>query len=337
MTIAELEKSGRVTMARDAVGSARAPSHQPRDLQRTFQLLLATLWLLDAVLQIQPYMFTAGPHGFSAMLHGAASGNPGWVAGAITWNASLVNHYPVLTNTLFASIQFVIGFGIVSARTRKAALGLSIVWSICVWWFGEGLGGVLVGRATPFGGGPGAALFYALLAVLLWPHEGSDRPFVAARAVGVKAARALWVLAWAALALLSVVGSGRSPQALHELVSGINGGQPRWLAHIDRASESLFLRDGTTMAVLLSVVCLTAAAGVFLPRRFTQATLVLAIVVFVAIWIAAENFGGTLAGGATDPNSGLPIVLLALIYWPLANRPTKGSDPPTVLISAEVA
>ena len=39
--------------------------------------------------------------------------------------------------------------------------------------------------ATPFGGGPGGVLFYAVLAVLLWPSEGSDQPFVAARTVGV--------------------------------------------------------------------------------------------------------------------------------------------------------
>ena len=48
--------------------------------------------------------------------------------------------------------------------------------------------------ATPFGGGPGAVLFYAVLAVLLWPSEGSDRPFVAARTVGVTAAKAIWAV-----------------------------------------------------------------------------------------------------------------------------------------------
>ncbi len=66
--------------------------------------------------------------------------------------------------------------------------------------------------ATPFGGGPGGVLFYAVLAVLLWPSEGSNTPFVAARTVGLKAARAIWVAVWGLLALLSVVGSGRSPQ-----------------------------------------------------------------------------------------------------------------------------
>jgi hypothetical protein len=310
-----------------ADGGARVP----RDLQRTFQLVLATVWLLDAVLQIQPFMFTPGPDGFSGMLHGVASGNPSWIAHTITWNSSIVDHHPVLTNTPFALIQFLIGFGIVWKRTLKPALGLSIVWSIGVWWFGEGFGGLFSGGATPFGGGPGGVLFYAVLAVVLWPSEGSDQPFVAARTVGIAAAKTIWAVVWGVLAVLSLVGSARSPQALHDLVAGMNSGEPGWLAHIDRVSESFFLQHGTTAAVLLAVVCVLVAVGVYLPPQFTQVTLVAAIAVFAVIWVAVQNFGGILAGGATDPNSGLPVIILALVYWPLTmqrRRPgNRLSDP----------
>ena len=288
----------------------------PRDLQRTFQLILATVWLLDAVLQIQPFMFTAGSDGFSGMLHGVAGGNPSWIAHTITWNSSIVDHHPILTNTPFALIQFLIGFGIVWKRTLKAAFGLSIIWSIGVWWFGEGLGALFSGGATPFGGGPGGVLFYAVLAVLLWPREGSDEPFVAARAVGVGAAKAIWAVVWGLLAVLSLVGSGRSPQALHDLVAGMNSGEPGWLAHIDRVSESFFLQHGTTAAVLLAIVCVLVAIGVYLPPKVAQVAVVVAIAVFAVIWVAVQDFGGILAGGATDPNSGLLVILLALIYWP---------------------
>jgi hypothetical protein len=170
-------------------------------------------------------------------------------------------------------------------------------------------------------------LFYAVAAVLLWPSEGSDSPFVAARTVGVTAARTIWAVMWLLLALLCLVGSGRSPQALHDLVAGLNSGQPGWLAHIDRATESLFLHHGTTMAVLLSLVCVVVAVGVFLPPRITQWSVVLAVVAFALIWVAVQNFGGILAGGATDPNSGLPVILIALLYWPLdldLVRPVSG-------------
>ncbi len=290
---------------------------QPKDLQRTFQLVLATVWLLDAVLQLQPFMFTRGSDGFSGMLNTVAAGNPGWVAHSITWNASNVYHNPILGNSVFALVQFVIAFGIVWKRSLKPALALSIVWSLGVWWFGEGLGNILHGGATPFGGGPGGVLFYAVLAILLWPRDGSDRPFVAARSVGVAAAKAIWAVLWALLAVLAVVGSGRSPQALHDLVAAYTG-QPGWLARIDRATASMFLHHGTTDAILLAMVCAVVGVGVYLPPQFTKVTLVLGIVTFVFIWVATENFGGILAGGATDPNSGPLVIILALIYWPLA-------------------
>jgi hypothetical protein len=289
----------------------------PRNLQRTFQLLLATVWLLDAVLQLQPFMFTRGSNGFSGMINGLAAGNPGWVSRTITWNGSIIYHQPILTNTAFALIQFVIAFGIVWKRSLKPALVLSIVWSLGVWWFGEGAGGIFQGGATPFGGGPGGVLFYAVLAVLLWPGGGSDTPFVAARTVGVHAARWIWVAVWGLLAVLALVGSGRSPQALHDLVAGLDSGQPGWLGHVDRISESFFLHHGTAAAMLLALLCVVVAVGVFLPVAVRQVTLVAAMVVFAAIWVAVQNFGGILAGGATDPNSGLLVILLALVYWPL--------------------
>jgi hypothetical protein len=145
-------------------------------------------------------------------------------------------------------------------------------------------------------------------------------PFVAARTVGIGAAKAIWVAVWGLLAVLSLVGSGRSPQALHDLVAGVNnGGQPGWLAHIDRSTESLFLHQGTTMAVLLSIVCVIVAVGVFATPQAAQLTVVLAIVAFSLIWLAVQNFGGILAGGATDPNSGVMVIILALLYWPQAN------------------
>ena len=45
------------------------------------------------------------------------------------------------------------------------------------------------------------------------------------------------------------------------------------------------------------------------------------------IWVFAEAFGGILAGGATDVNSGPLLALLALAYWP----PRTSSAPPVTM------
>ena len=133
------------------------------------------------------------------------------------------------------------------------------------------------------------------------------------------------------------MGSGRSPQALHDLVAGLNSGQPGWLAHIDRVSESFFLHHGTPAAILLAIVCLIVAAGVFLPPQMAQVTLVLAIAVFAVIWVAVQNFGGILAGSATDPNSGLLVIAWRLSTGPYQLATGSVDTPPNSNLAMQEA
>ena len=317
--------------------SRRPPDHlrrsgQPNgrrrtDFRRALQLALAALWLLDGLLQLQPVMFTAGPHGFSGMLEDVVGQNPHVLSQTIAWNASIVEHHAVATNTAFAFIQILIGLGIAWRPAVKPALASSIVWSLGVWWFGEGLGGVLHGAGTPIAGGPGAVLYYALLAVLLWPSDRADSMAwcAAARAVGVTAAKAIWVVVWFGLALLALIGSGRAPQGVHDLIDSLNVGEPGWLAAIDRHAESVVANHGLTVALVFSVICVVVALGVFGPAPVARVTLVLALVTAAVTWVIGQNFGMILAGGATDPNSGPLLILLALSYWPHVGRV---DDPP---------
>jgi hypothetical protein len=56
--------------------------------------------------------------------------------------------------------------GLFFRRTTKPALAASIAWSVSVWWFGEGLGGLLTG-GSPLTGTPGAVILYTLIALAL--------------------------------------------------------------------------------------------------------------------------------------------------------------------------
>jgi len=296
-------------------GTAAEGIWQPPDTRRVLQLALAAIWLLDAVLQYQSFMFTTG---FSQMLAGTASGNPGVIASPITWDARLVGHHLVLVNTIFATIQLLLGLGIAWRPTLRVALAASIAWSLGVWWFGEGLGGVLNGAASPLNGAPGAVIIYALLAVLLWPSDryAATAPFPAARAVGAPVARALWLVLWGCLAYFALVPANRAPQALHDMIAGMADGQPGWLAALDNHAASLLAHHGLAASIVLAIALVVIAVGVYLPRPAARATVVLAIVVAALIWVFGEAFGAILAGGATDPNSGLLLILLALSYWP---------------------
>src|SRR5580692_9938999 len=302
-------------------GSWAAP-----DSRRVLQLALAGLWLLDAVLQYQSAMFSRA---FPQMLADAARGNPAVIADPITWTARLIDHHVVAMNAIFATIQLLIGLGIAWRPTVRLALGASIAWALAVWWLGEGLGMVLTGTASPVNGAPGAVILYALLAVLLWPADRGGKPsFTAARAVGAPAARALWLVLWLSLAYFALLPANRAPQVLSGMIAGLESGEPGWLAAIDRGAAALVDHQGLAASVVLAVALGLIAVGVYLPAPAARGALVLAIAVAAVIWVVGEAIGGILAGGATDPNSGPLLILIALAYWPLGTASRQPGKAP---------
>jgi hypothetical protein len=301
--------------ARPHVPPAAAATREPPDNRRVLQLCLGGLWLLDAILQYQSFMFTRA---FGHMLAATAPGNPAVIASPIIWAASLVEHHGETLNTSFATVQLLLALGIAWRPTVKIALGASIAWSLGVWWLGEGLGSVLTGNASPVSGAPGAAVIYAVLAVLLWPTDRGNMPppFVAARAVGARASRALWLVLWVSMAYFSLLAANRTPQGLHDMISRTAAGEPGWLSSIDRFAAVTVAQHGLAAAIVLAILLAGIAAGVYLPAPAARATLVLAVVVAAAIWVFGEALGTIFTGGGTDPSSGPLLALLALAYWP---------------------
>jgi hypothetical protein len=299
--------------------------HAAPDQRRRLQLVLAGIWLLDAVLQYQSFMFSKA---FAQMLASTAAGNPAVIADPITWSARLVGHHVVVMNAIFATIQLLLGLGIAWRPTVRIALGASIIWALAVWWLGEGLGAILTGGASPVNGAPGAVIIYALLAVLLWP-VARDRaaPFVAGRAVGVQSARVLWLVLWGSLAYFALTPASRAPQATSSMISGMASGEPSWLAWIDNHAASALGHDGLAVSIVLAIALVVVAVGVYLPPPAVRATLVLALALAAAIWLA-EGLGGMLTGSGTDPNSGPLLALLAIAYWPVTKAVSGQSSTP---------
>jgi hypothetical protein len=310
------------------------------DPRRKLQLALGVLWLLDGILQFQPSMFTKS---FPQMLAESAQGNPAVIASPITWSANIIGYHVVVLNAVFATIQLALGLGIAWRPTVKLALGASVAWSLGVWWFGEGLGGVLAGTASPVNGAPGGVILYALLAVLLWPADrpvskpvskparkpaGQDpdrfadqdaaAPFVAARAVGRRTAQALWLVLWGSLAYFALTPASRAPQAISGMISEMAPGEPAWLAWIDTHTATALNHHGLTASIVLAVICAVVAVGIYRP---TRTIIVLALVTALALALA-QGLGGIFTGGATDPDSGPLLALLALAFWPATAEAT---------------
>jgi hypothetical protein len=307
------------------VPPARAAALTPSlDGRRKLQLALGGLWLLDGILQFQPSMFTKG---FPEMLAGTSAGNPAFVASPINWSATLITHHLVVLNAIFATIQVALGLGIAWRPAVRLALAASVLWSLAVWFLGEGLGGVLAGTASLTDGAPGAVILYALLAVLLWP-AATERPakLIAGRAVGEKAALVLWTVLWASMAFFALQPGYRTPRGLSDEISEMAAGQPGWLAWPVSHLASLLAGPGLLAASLLAAAFTITAVGVWRPGKAARAAIVLALVLAVFLWLA-QGLGAIFTGGSTDPNSGPLLILLALAYWPAAQvRPGAGAE-----------
>ncbi len=308
-------------------GSARVPTigaAASSPFRRRLQVGLGLIWLLDAALQFQPYMFTKDfPN---EVIAPTGHGSPGWVEHPVTWAANLMANHIAVLDTLFALVQLAIAVGILYHRTVRPALLASIVWSLAVWWLGEGLGGMLAGAVSPLKGAPGAVLIYLLVAVLVWPSRTPDakRPSVAtAGPLGVLGARLVWLTLWALLAVEALLPEDRSPSAVHDLVAGNADGEPGWVKSIDSWAGRLLDHRGTEVSIVLVVLLAVVAVGVF-ARRTVKPVLVLAVLLSLAIWVVGENFGALATGQATDPNSGLVLALLAAAFWPVAAVRRRG-------------
>jgi hypothetical protein len=318
-TSASMPLSPQVTTRRQiALPAARGGLDSYR---RLLQIALGVIWLLDAALQYQPYMFTkAFPQ---QVLAPTGPGNPGWVAHPVHWAAHLTAEHVVFFDAVFATVQLLIALGMLSRRTVRYALVGSVLWALGIWWMGEGLGGVLAGPQSPVMGAPGAAIIYALISVLVWPRADASQTLTTTGSVATRSplspvlARLAWLVLWGSFAFESLQAANRSPSALHDMIAGMEDGEAGWLQAVDRGFARLLAHHGTQVSIGLAVVFALVAVSVFASARITRAGLVTAVALAALIWLVGENLGEISTGQATDPNSGPLLVLLAAAFWPL--------------------
>jgi hypothetical protein len=247
-------------------------TRSPGITRRHLQVTLGLLWLLDGVLQAQPFMFTSG---FATqVIAPVGQGQPGFVSDPVHWVSTVIAAHPVAWNVPFAGIQLLLGVGLLVRRTARVTLAASIVWALGVWYLGEGLSGLASGQASLITGAPGSALLYAILAAAAWPRGNSSRE-----------APAPWLpFAWAVLWFGAAVFQAMPGQA-----------------------PDL----GPLVAPLLVVAEYLIGVGA-LWRRTRTAAISLGLSLTLVFWVFGQQFGQLFSGQATDPNSGPLLALMAV-------------------------
>ena len=269
--------------------------------RRDLQVALGSLWLLDGVLQAQPFMFTRG---FATQVVApVGQGQPGFVSDPVHSFSTLIAAHPVAWNAPFAAIQLLLGVGLLVPRTSRLALAASIAWALGVWYLGEGLSGLASGHASLITGAPGSALVYALLAGAAWPGRAGSR---ARPAPWLKFA---WAGVWVGGALFQALPGQNTGAAVASALTGsLAGSAAAWATH-----------HGPLAVTLLAEA--EALIGVGALARTTRTPAVtLGLMLTLAFWVLGQDLGQLYTGQATDPNSG---PLLALMALALLARPAQ--------------
>jgi hypothetical protein len=106
------------------------------------------------------------------------------------------------------------------------------------------------------------------------------------------------------------------------MITGMAEASPHWLAKIQDSLAKHTIGHGSTIAIVLAIVSLAVAIGVWTPLRWPA--LAIGIVLSLAYWLYGQDLGGPFwTEGATDFNAGPLFVLLAVALLPVAQHATS--------------
>lgn len=295
--------------------------------RKALQRLLGVLWLIDGLLQLQPQMFTMNM--VNGVMKPMLQGQPGVVEPSLQFIINQTTSHLIAVNLLIVIVQVLLGLGflLLPERWVKELVIVSFVWALIVWYGGEGMSMLLTGTSSILSGAPGAVLLYPLLGLAIWPRQSSritsTQTTAGARDDGLLSRQVLrWVLSgfWFFAALLQLQPNwwqqGQISQAIGAMVG--QGGLNRVL--VDPVLTQL--SNATTnieipLNIALIVVFLALGIGLaVVNEKQLRPVLIASIIVSVLFWYASQAFGMIMTGMATDFNSGLLVVVIALAVWP---------------------
>ena len=273
------------------------------------------LWLFDAFLQAQPKMAVGLP---SLVIEPTAASSPAWVQHLVNWAGTTWSYHPVQAGAATVWIQAGLGIWMVAAprgaMSRLAGLA-GAGWALVVWVFGESFGGILAPGLTWLTGAPGAAAFYVAAGLLIaLPESAWHSPRLG------RLTLAAWACSWPGWRSCKpgrAAGSGRASR------TGSRAPWPRMAQSMSLTPQPGFLSgwlfafgtfdEAHGFAVnMVAVIALAVTGAAFLSGRPRLIRLAFPafVVLCLADWVLVQDLG-FLGGLGTDPNSMIPLILLA--------------------------
>jgi cytochrome oxidase Cu insertion factor (SCO1/SenC/PrrC family) len=311
--------------------AAFAPPEAPA--RRLVRISFGLLWILDGILQAQVSM----PLGLVRnTIQPSAATSPGWVRDLVNDGTRIWNYHPIPAATASVWIQVGIGVALLVAPrgTWSRLAGLAGVgWGLVVWIFGEAFGGIFAPGLSWMFGAPGAVLFYCVAGALValperfWTTPRLGR--IILRLTGAFFLGMALLQAWPGRGFWQ----GQAiPRATPGTVTAMVGQmaqtpQPTVLSSLVRDFATFDAAHGWGVNLFVVVALAVVGAGLVSARAaLVRGALVVAVVIGVADWIFVQDLG-FVGGTGTDPNSMIPILLIAVTgYLALTRIPAVDGD-----------
>jgi cytochrome oxidase Cu insertion factor (SCO1/SenC/PrrC family) len=324
------------SMLRSRAGQDAQPEPAGR---RVLRIGFGVIWIFDGLLQGQPAMPAGMP---GQVIAPAATSSPRWVQDVVNWGVTGWSYHPVQAATAAVWIQVGIGVWLVAAsRGRWSQLAglVSVGWGLVVWVFGESFGGIFAPGLTWLFGAPGAVLLYCVAGALIvlpiryWQTAALGRRLL--QGVGLFMVGMAVLQAWPGRGFWQ----GRTAHGPGTLTGMINSmastPQPHFLASWVAGFGHFVAGHG--FAVNMFAVLALGLIGASLlsgRRQILRPTLLCLVVLCLADWVLIEDLG-FFGGLGTDPNSMLPLILLAVGGYLALTRPLTAAEPaPTAAMAA---
>ncbi|WP_020375879.1 hypothetical protein [Sulfobacillus thermosulfidooxidans] len=274
---------------------------------------ISSLWILDGLLQLKPAMFTKSL--ITQVFLPNLVDQPQWLHPILHWGIHQWAQHMVIANLGAAIIQIVIGIFIAlpAPTWEKTGIGLSLVWSLIVWIWGEGLGMTLTPLANAVSGSPGSVFFYAVFAYLLWrPASDWTQGHILSRIRGILIG--LWTSA-------TIWQMRMTFDYVHQLAWSLKMNQTRLpipLFNTGIQNIITFTSRYPHLANNLLLMAFTVFTLFWLILPYSRILINLSVLWWLFWWIVGMDFGiwGALA---TDPNSA-PLWILLIVSSSLAAR-----------------
>jgi cytochrome oxidase Cu insertion factor (SCO1/SenC/PrrC family) len=296
-------------------GPPRGPSAEPA-WRQVLRIGFGLLWVFDGILQAQPKMAIGLP---SQVIQPAAASSPHWVQQVVNWAGTTWSYHPMQAGAAAVWIQIGIGIWLLAAPqggwSRLAGLA-GVGWGLVVWVFGESFGGVFAPGLTWLFGAPGAVLVYVVAGALIalpkrvWHDPRFGQAILSGLGLFLVAMAVLQ--AWPGRGFWQGLSHGHRGTLAGMTHDMTQTPQPGFLSGWVSSFTSFDEAHGFAVN-LFAVATLALIGAAFLTGRgrLARPALIAFTVLCLADWVLIEDIG-IFGGLGTDPNSMIPLIMLAV-------------------------